>query len=404
MQLIDLIPDLLFKHNCVIIPEFGGFVANFKSARFNEERLLASPAIKRVAFNQSLTENDGLLIKEFSRVNDITYAEAEKEVSNFVKFLKGRLDQYNNYEFKNIGSFYLNKEGRIVFVAYEGLNFYPNSYGLADVKVKRLERNIDEQRISERQIRNPEVHNPELDCERHIPWRAVAAVVVVLVAFSFIIWQIAGNTAEPDLATIDNDSQNVASIVSGTAEDSFAEATQTEDDLTDPSTSQPEEHYTQSEAAEAADETYFDEHTEEIPYHDEYVETTEIAASQPEDRLPEVIEEDKSEPDQKLENAVRESDAIPMTLSELREIRKAHFGDEEIYYIVVHKSSEYSDIDRALKTYKSRSFDAFVVDGMKKGEKAVCLERFYDRQNANEYLRLIRNYEQIQAEVMAVTE
>jgi len=404
MQLIDLIPDLLFKHNCVIIPEFGGFVANFKSARYNEERLLASPAIKRIAFNQSLTENDGLLIKELSRVNDISYSDAEKEVSNFVKFLKGRLDQYNNYEFKNIGSFYLNKEGKIVFVAYEGLNFYPNSYGLGDVKVKRLERSIDEQRITERQIRKPEVHNPALDNERSIPWRSIAAVLVVIVAFSFMIWQIAGNESEADIAMVEKDTHNVASVVDPlVVEDSFAEDEITEDSSPDQtfigevhSEEEASSQEIHSDLQESSINEEFDQNTidfaDETKYQEESPSDIQVADTEPDD-YPEDIEE-----------AVRETDALPLTLSELRAMRQAHFGQEHVFYVVVRKSTDASEIDHVLQNFRNRSFEAFVIDGMKKGEKAVCLERFYDRQNADEYLRLIRNYEHINADIMQVVE
>ncbi len=403
MQLIDLIPDLLFKHNCVIIPEFGGFVANFKSARFNEERLLASPAIKRIAFNQSLTENDGLLIKELSRVKGISYADAEKEVSNFVNFLKGRLDQYNNYEFKNIGSFYLNKEGKIVFVAYEGLNFYPNSYGLADVKVKRLERTIDEQRISERQIRKPEVHDPVLDNQRNIPWRSVAAVLVVIVAFSFIIWQIVGSNVQGDMAMVDKDTQNVASMIDpATAEDSFAEETSpTEISVEEIEDEQPvieEEVPSADNSEDYAESTFDDQPSEQMDYPEE----TESWDDQPTES--DVVEAETDYISDNIEEAVRETDALPLTLSELRAMRQAHFGQEQVFYVVVLKSNNTSEIDQVLQNYRSRSFDAFVIDGMQKGEKAVCLERFYDRQNADEYLRLIRNYEHINADIMQVME
>ena len=85
-------------------------------------------------------------------------------------------------------------------------------------------------------------------------------------------------------------------------------------------------------------------------------------------------------------------------------MRQAHFGQEQVFYVVVRKSNNSSEIDQVLQNYRSRSFDAFVIDGMKKGEKAVCLERFYDRQNADEYLRLIRNYEHINADIMQVME
>ena len=63
MNLINHISELLYDHNCVIIPGFGGFITNYKSADFDHQNNVVLPARKVVAFNQSLVENDGLLIR-----------------------------------------------------------------------------------------------------------------------------------------------------------------------------------------------------------------------------------------------------------------------------------------------------------------------------------------------------
>jgi hypothetical protein len=38
MELNKYISDLLRKHNCVIVPDFGGFVANYRSAVIDKVR------------------------------------------------------------------------------------------------------------------------------------------------------------------------------------------------------------------------------------------------------------------------------------------------------------------------------------------------------------------------------
>ena len=45
------ISELLFLHDCVIIPEFGGFVGNNKSAVLNEITRTISPPSKEILFN-----------------------------------------------------------------------------------------------------------------------------------------------------------------------------------------------------------------------------------------------------------------------------------------------------------------------------------------------------------------
>jgi len=138
ISLIDSVPELLYKHNCVIIPGFGGFITNFKASGFEESRNLISPSCKKVAFNQSLTDSDGLLVDHWSRKKGIPYKEALKDVESFSDFLKERIFTNKSFDFKNIGTFYLNSEHRVIFVPYHGLNFLESSYGLPPVKIKPL--------------------------------------------------------------------------------------------------------------------------------------------------------------------------------------------------------------------------------------------------------------------------
>ena len=83
-----LISDLLYEYNCVIIPDFGGIVANKKGAELLKFSEKINPPRKRLAFNRSLTSNDGLLIDYVSRRKKLSYDKAEEEVKEFVDELK----------------------------------------------------------------------------------------------------------------------------------------------------------------------------------------------------------------------------------------------------------------------------------------------------------------------------
>ena len=61
------IGDLLLRHNCVIVPAFGGFVAEQLSAKIDYDKGVMTPPRKALLFNKQLVSNDGLLINEFSR-------------------------------------------------------------------------------------------------------------------------------------------------------------------------------------------------------------------------------------------------------------------------------------------------------------------------------------------------
>ncbi|RZK52859.1 MAG: hypothetical protein EOO59_13130, partial [Hymenobacter sp.] len=63
MSLSDHLRPLLRDHDCVIIPDFGGLVAEYTAAKVQPAgRHLLSPPTRQVAFNQALTRNDGLLV------------------------------------------------------------------------------------------------------------------------------------------------------------------------------------------------------------------------------------------------------------------------------------------------------------------------------------------------------
>lgn len=140
MEMVDLVADLLFKHNCVIVPGLGGFVSNYSKAEFKEEYQTILPARKRIAFNEKLHENDGLLINHVAKTKGISYSEAEVEVNKFVEYASERIHHHKSFEFKNVGTFYYTRENNVVFVPYEGINMLTDSYGLSPLKLRATQK------------------------------------------------------------------------------------------------------------------------------------------------------------------------------------------------------------------------------------------------------------------------
>lgn len=137
-ELKKCVSELLYKHNCVIIPGFGGFITNFKPAGFEDSRLFICPPRNRVAFNQNLNQNDGLLCNHWAKQKGTDYATASREVEAFTQHLKEKITHTKSYDFKDLGTFYLNHEHNPVFLPFQGLNFLESGYGLEPVKIKLL--------------------------------------------------------------------------------------------------------------------------------------------------------------------------------------------------------------------------------------------------------------------------
>ncbi len=124
------IRELLFGHDCVIIPGFGAFIGNYSPARIDREQGLFYPPAKNITFNRHLINNDGLLIGHLSTRKGIGYGEARDLVSSFTDDLRSRLDSGNNVTISQVGTFSLNREGTLIFDPDSGANYLLSSYGL----------------------------------------------------------------------------------------------------------------------------------------------------------------------------------------------------------------------------------------------------------------------------------
>ncbi|MCD6201032.1 MAG: SPOR domain-containing protein [Bacteroidales bacterium] len=139
MELDIFIKDLLFLHDCVIVPDFGGFVANYRPAYINYDLNSFSPPGKDISFNRSLTNNDGLLIGHISEKTDMSYVDARNWVSTRVKEWKRKLEKGKKIEVKDIGVFQLGKDKNLLFEPLNTVNFLVDAYGLPDFQMAPLE-------------------------------------------------------------------------------------------------------------------------------------------------------------------------------------------------------------------------------------------------------------------------
>jgi hypothetical protein len=150
------IRELLFEHDCVIVPGFGGFIGNFSPARIDRISGTFYPPRKKISFNRNLNHNDGLLISKISRSTGVNYGDARRLVEEFVKELTGKLEKGGKVVFDHIGTFVYNHENNIQFEPEANINYYAGSFGLEsfqcvpvkdyDVR-KRIIRHIDKDPI-----------------------------------------------------------------------------------------------------------------------------------------------------------------------------------------------------------------------------------------------------------------
>lgn len=121
---------LLFMHDCVIIPGFGGFITNYHQAEHEELSNTFYPPKKDIHFNKNLTYNDGLLINTVAKNLDINYCEAEDYVKNTVQNIWLNLESDKKIYFENIGTFEYKNE-KLIFYQEKIKNFLSDSFGLS---------------------------------------------------------------------------------------------------------------------------------------------------------------------------------------------------------------------------------------------------------------------------------
>ena len=207
----QLLGDLLLRHNCVIVPSFGGFVAKQISAKVDFEAGKMTPPRKSLLFNKQLINNDGLLINELSHSNSVSYEEAQQIVHEKVEGWNKTLRGGGRIELDRIGYLYFDSEKNLCFEQDRFFNLLLESFGLGQVRfiteedVKIVEQTIIAKETETKIIpietavvadavatapvekgsgeENKDVKVVAIVAPRRKVWRYVAAAVLIPIAF-----------------------------------------------------------------------------------------------------------------------------------------------------------------------------------------------------------------------------
>jgi hypothetical protein len=175
MILANYIKDLLYRYDCVIVPNFGGFITNRMSASYNTSTSNFLPPFKQIAFNNNLKENDGLLANYIASVESISFEDANKTIATAVNNWNVNL-QNESLELKEVGVLSLNENQQIIFEPNTSVNYLAESFGLANVTTSEIER--------QKAILKPLVPVTNTDNKKVLPtllkYAATAAILLTL--------------------------------------------------------------------------------------------------------------------------------------------------------------------------------------------------------------------------------
>lgn len=179
-QLISHIEFLLHDHNCVIIPDFGGFVVNAIPPQRDGIAAFDAPVCE-LLFNRDLTHNDGLLAQSYMKNGNMTFESAMQKVEYDVQVLKRQLREQRHVDMGKLGSFNMHDDKRFVYTP--GAFIRPSLFGLTRATLKPL---IQMQPVV-----------PVQKSENRQKWgrnAAITAVSVAAVALLMFILPVSDNT------------------------------------------------------------------------------------------------------------------------------------------------------------------------------------------------------------------
>ena len=139
MKLATYINDLLYRYDCVIVPDFGGFVTNKIGAKANNFTHTFTPPTKQVTFNSLLKHNDGLLANYIASAENISFEKASTAISLSVIKWQNEL-QSNTVQIDSLGVLSLNEEKQIIFEPNAAVNYLTESFGLDTVTSSAISR------------------------------------------------------------------------------------------------------------------------------------------------------------------------------------------------------------------------------------------------------------------------
>ena len=219
MDVTAFIRELLFGHDCVIVPGFGGFIGNYAPARIDKSIGTFYPPVKQISFNRNLNHNDGLLVGRISLSAKMNYGDARDLVDEFVTGVRKKLEKGERVVFDNIGSFINNNEGNVQFEPDQNVNYHLDSYGLEPFQCLPLEGYDVRKRINRYVDRDP----IKQAGRRKILWRSaviiplLALIVVVSFKTNLFTGKVENSTMNP-LVTAEFENNKVAVDESATIE------------------------------------------------------------------------------------------------------------------------------------------------------------------------------------------
>ena len=133
------IEKLLFLHDTLTIPSFGGFTATRAPATVDYAGGAVAPPSKTLTFSENLAVDDGILADDISRSHGIPVEDARAAIQEFVNQIQAQLNLREIVTLPGVGRLYKNYVQKIQFLP-DATNFHAGSYGLPPLQFSPIAR------------------------------------------------------------------------------------------------------------------------------------------------------------------------------------------------------------------------------------------------------------------------
>lgn len=206
MNIEKHLSSLLAEQDCVIVPGFGGFIANYIPAGINPVTHMFTPPSRQVAFNARLRNNDGILANHIVRSIEVNYADALSIIEKQSVKWANNLNKGEKVVIQGIGLIFSDQENNLQFIPEKHINLLDDAFGLTSFSSLPVLKYGSIQKANEKRIRSSAVPSAR-KFPSSLKW---AVVLLPLAALSF--WS-AFNTNK-----VTNLYHNFASVIPAPAE------------------------------------------------------------------------------------------------------------------------------------------------------------------------------------------
>lgn len=374
--------ELLLRDNdCVILPDLGGFIACDTPAYYVSEEGTYYPPSRSVSFNAAIKMNDGLLAQSYMKSYQVDYARANYMIEVATEELLDTLDEEGMVTLSGIGTLRQDVYQTLHFTPEESGIDAPVHFGLGSLLI----RTIDQLTHPTEEIRKPKVRAKrakraihlriEKETLRHMVSTAAVFLLLLMMALP------TGTHQTTDIASLRLTDMIVSPLTSNTEIISAGPEVMTTEAIEPEATITCEE----SESIATTDEgtpTCETSEAEETSQSEAIAPQSQESMNAEESVDNEAIETEHTTPT--TENTPAPA-PVPATIA----------ASNKTYHIIVASLPSHRGADETLEQFAAKGYTNVTI--VERDDRVrISLAQFADKDEANEYLKELRQQEDFQ--------